>query len=244
MGELNVTAIAAVQKGMIYGTDNSYIVDAASKFPDEMRAIIIIDPMEEKTLPLIREFAPRGIVGVRYFPVNVLDKAAWLKEPRTAAVWELAAELGIAIDFEGPSSGGEVMMPFILEMADRFPETTVLLDHLYLPDISKPDFGLDSSFDAFIARDNIYYKWTSLIMDVINEDGHAPEKVLRHAVDRFGADKLMWGSDIGTSSGTYHEMVQRAIDSTVLLTDAERAKVLHDTGTKVLMEDIKIGAIS
>ena len=35
--------MAAVQKGMIYGTDNSYIVDAADLFPDRMRAIIIVE---------------------------------------------------------------------------------------------------------------------------------------------------------------------------------------------------------
>jgi hypothetical protein len=43
----------------------------------------------------------------------------------------------------------------------------------------------------------------------------------------------MWGSDIGTSSGTYKEMVERAIASTVLLTDEERRKVLHDTGRRI-----------
>jgi len=44
MAEENVVGIAAVQKGMIYGTDNSYIVDAASLFPEQMCAVIIVDP--------------------------------------------------------------------------------------------------------------------------------------------------------------------------------------------------------
>jgi hypothetical protein len=43
----------------------------------------------------------------------------------------------------------------------------------------------------------------------------------------------MWGSDIGTSSGTYKEMVQRAFDASATLNDAERRKVLHDTGRGV-----------
>jgi predicted TIM-barrel fold metal-dependent hydrolase len=70
-------------------------------------------------------------------------------------------------------------------------------------------------------------------MDVIREKGIAPEKVLRHAVDFFGADKIMWGSDIGTSSGTYKEMCARARASVALLTEEEARKVLHDTGRKV-----------
>jgi len=235
MAHLNVTGIAAVQKGMIYGTDNSYIVDAANLFPDQMRAIIIIDPFEDKTLPMIRELAPRGIVGVRFFPVNVDDKVAWLRSPESLAVWTLCDELGLAVDLEGPPYDALALIPVIEEMADRFPDMPIVLDHLLMPDITAPNFGIDAHFQGFNSRDNIYLKWTSLIMDVIREQGFKVEEVLRRAVDFFGAGKIMWGSDIGTSSGTYQEMVQRAIDSTALLSDDERHMVLHDTGSRALM---------
>jgi predicted TIM-barrel fold metal-dependent hydrolase len=235
MAELNVTGIVAVQKGMIYGTDNSYIVDAANLFPDQMRAIIIIDPFEDKTLPMIRELAPRGIVGVRFFPINVEDKAAWLRSPESLAVWSLCDELGIAVDLEAPPYDALAMIPVIEEMADRFPSLPIVLDHLLMPDIPKSDFGIDAHFEGFKTRENIYLKWTSLIMDVIREQGFKVEEVLRRAVDFFGADKVMWGSDIGTSSGTYGEMVQRAIESTALLSEDERRLVLHDTGRRVFM---------
>lgn len=236
MAEENVVAIAAVQKGMIYGTDNSYIVDAAELFPDEMRAIVILDPEEEKTLPTIRKTAERGIVGVRYFPVNVPDKVAWFGSEKSVAVWALCDELGLAVDLEGPPGDGEVLIPVILSMADRFPGTAIVLDHLFTPKIATADFGIGAAFAGFASRDNIFLKWTSLNMDLIREMGFAPEAVLRRAADFYGADKIMWGSDIGTSSGTYKEMVARAIDSTALLTDEERRKVLHDTGRRVLMK--------
>ena len=44
----------------------------------------------------------------------------------------------------------------------------------------------------------------------------------------------MWGSDIGTSSGTFKEMVSRAYASTRLLDPDERRKVLHDTWRRIL----------
>jgi predicted TIM-barrel fold metal-dependent hydrolase len=236
MAQENVVGIAAVQKGMIYGTDNSYIVDAADLFPQEMRAIVILDPEEEKTLPTIREAAGRGIVGVRYFPVNVEDKVAWFGSEKSIAVWALCDELGLAVDLEGPPWEGEELIPVVESMADRFPNTPIVLDHLFMPDTTAENYGIDARFDGFAARDNIYLKWTSLSMDCIREQGLAVEKVLRRAVDFYGADKIMWGSDIGTSSGTYKEMVQRAIASTALLNEAERGKVLHDTGRRVLMK--------
>lgn len=236
MQEENVVGIAAVQKGLIYRTDNSYIVDAADLFPDEMRAVIIIDPAEEKTLPMIREYAARGITGVRFFPIRVRDKVAWLSSPEAVAVWALADELGLVVDIEGPQTEAEVLIPLIESMADRFQKLRIVLDHIYMPVVTDPDFGIGPAFEGFAARDNIFVKWTSLNMDIIRERGIAPEAVLRRAVDFFGADKVMWGSDIGTSSGTYKEMVQRALDSTRLLTTEERRKVLHDTGRRVFTD--------
>ena len=233
MSEENVVGIAAVQKGMIYGTDNSYIVDAAEAFPDEMRAVIIVDPQAPETPQMIRDYTKRGIAGIRFFGVGVQDKSLWLSSPVALAVWALAAELGLIVDIEAPAVGGQVLIPVIEAMADRFPDLRIVLDHIFLPVVTDPDFGIGAQFDGFAARENIFVKFTSLNMDVSRERGVAPEKVLRRAVEFFGADKVMWGSDIGTSSGTYREMIQRAIASTELLNQVERRKVLHDTGRRV-----------
>jgi len=236
MAEEGVVGIAAVQKGMIYGTDNSYIMDAAESFPDRMHAVIIVDPIEEKTLPLMRAGAKRGIVGIRFFPVNIEDKAGWLKSPEALAVWQLADELGLVVDIEGPKEDWWQMMLVIEEFARRFPDLRIVLDHVYLPVLpidNEAGFSIDFCFEELAACDNITYKFTCLNMDVIREQGVQPHRVLRRLVDFYGADKMMWGSDIGTSSGTYKEMVSRAIEATSLLSDEERRKVLHDTGRRV-----------
>ncbi len=233
MAEEGVIGIAAVQKGRIYGTDNSYIMDAAELFPDCMRAVIIVDPMEERTYSLMSEVARRGIAGIRFFPANIWDTAGWLRSEESAAVWQLADELGLVVDVEGPKEDWRETMAVIVDYADRFPNLRIVLDHLYSPVVTDPQFGIDSRYDSLAARDNITYKFTCLNMDGIRERGVKPEEVLRRAIDFYGADKVMWGSDIGTSSGTYKEMVSRAIDSTSLLSDEERRKVLHDTGRRV-----------
>ena len=64
----------------------------------------------------------------------------------------------------------------------------------------------------------------------------------RRAVDLFGADRVMWGSDIGTSSGTYKDMVQRMIAASDLLTPEEQRKVWHDTGRRVFAKGGHKGA--
>ncbi|WP_322106555.1 amidohydrolase family protein [Paraburkholderia sp. J41] len=236
LAEENVVGMAAVQKGMVYGTDNSYIVDAADIYPDKMRAVIIVDPQAPETPQMIRDYAARGIVGIRFFGVGVKDRSQWLSSPSALEAWTLANDLGLLVDIEAPAHGSYALIPVVEQMADRFPGLRIVLDHLFLPDIRAEEFGIDARFDGFKKRDNITYKFTSLNMDLIRENGYRPELVLRRAVDFYGADKIMWGSDIGTSSGTYAEMIERAKESTRLLTDEERRKVLHDSGRRVFVE--------
>lgn len=233
MAEENVVGIAAVQKGMIYRTDNSYIVDAANLFPDRMGAVIIVDPQAPETPQMVSDLAGRGIVGIRFFGVGIKDKSTWLSSPESLKVWALADRLGLVVDVEAPAMGGDVLIPVIEAIADRFAKLPIVLDHIFMPIFTDPDYGIDAKFEGLAARDNISVKFTSLSMDVIRELGFAPEAVLRRAVDFFGADKVMWGSDIGTSSGTYKEMVERGIASTSLLSEEERRKVLHDTGRRI-----------
>lgn len=235
MVEQNVIGIAAVQKGLIYGTDNSYIVDAADIYPDEMRAVIIVDPQAPETPDMIRADAARGIIGIRFFGIGVEDKSKWLSSPSALEAWSLANDLGLLVDIEAPAKDSDVLITVIEQMADRFPKLRIVLDHVFLPDVRQANFGIDERFEGFKSRDNITYKFTSLNMDFIRERGFAPEDVLRRVVDFYGADKVMWGSDIGTSSGTYAEMLERAKDATKYLDDDERRKYLHDTGLRVFL---------
>lgn len=236
MAEQNVVGIAAVQKGLIYGTDNSYIVDAADIYPDEMRAVIIVDPQAPETPDMIRRYAERGIIGIRFFGIGVEDKSKWLSSPSALEAWSLADELGLLVDIEAPVKDSDLLIEVIEQMADRFPTLRIVLDHVFLPDVRLPEFGLDQRFEGFRSRDNISYKYTSLNMDFVRERGFAPEDVLRRVVDFYGADKVMWGSDIGTSSGTYAEMVARAKDAAVHLSDLEKEKYFHTNGLRVFLE--------
>jgi L-fuconolactonase len=54
-------------------------------------------------------------------------------------------------------------------------------------------------------------------------------------VDFYGTDKVMWGSDIGTSSGTYAEMVERAKDAAKFLNENEQRKYFHDAALRVFL---------
>ncbi len=127
--------------------------------------------------------------------------------------------------------------PAIIALARQYPDIRLVLDHLLEPEMEEgADFGLDARYERLAAEKNIFFKFTSINLDICREAGIPADKVLRRAVDLYGADRVMWGSDIGTSSGTYADMVQRLLVAAQSLTPQEQAAVFHDTGKRVFVK--------
>jgi L-fuconolactonase len=237
MKEENVDGAVAVQKRMVYRYDNSYILDSSDRHPEIFSAVVILDAEDAGTAPLVRQWiANHGLAGVRLFGGRQPDGSMpWLNSPMALKTWEVANEFGLVMNLEVLSvGGGGPSIPALIELTKRFPNVNIALDHLLEPEMEEGEhFGLDERYETLIPHKNISFKWTSINLDICREEGIPADKVLRRAVDLYGADRLMWGSDIGTSSGTYKDMVQRALDSAALLNEAEKRALFHDTGRRI-----------
>ena len=244
MQDENVDGIVAVQKRMIYRLDNSYILDSSDKYPALFSAVVILDAEDESTPALVRRYVSgHGLAGVRLFGGRKPDGSMpWLNSVGALRTWDVVQEFGLVMDLEVLSNGGGgPSIPAIIELAKKYPDIRIVLDHLLEPEMeeSKEEgghFGLDQRYEKLAGVANIFFKVTSINLDICREADIPAEKVLRRAVDLYGAGHLMWGSDIGTSSGTYNEMVRRFLDSAVLLNAAEKQSVFHDTGKRVFVK--------
>ena len=239
MKQENVDGMVAVQKRMIYRYDNSYILDSSDKYPDLFSAVVILDAEDEGTPALIRhQVQANQLAGVRLFGGRMPDGSMpWLNSPAALRTWDVVQEFGLVMDIEVLSQGGGgPSVPAIIELARKYPAIRIVLDHLLEPEMEEGEhFGLDERYQTLSGEKNIFLKFTSINLDICREENIPAASVLRRAVDMFGADHLMWGSDIGTSSGTYREMVQRFLDSAMLLTPQEKRAVFHDTGKRVFV---------
>ena len=251
MQEENVDGIVAVQKRMIYRLDNSYILDSSDKYPDLFSAVVILDAEDAGTPALVRRYvSDHGLAGVRLFGGRKPDGSMpWLNSPGALRTWDVAQEFGLVMDLEVLSNGGGgPSIPAIIDLAKKYPDIRIVLDHLLEPEMEQGEhFGLDERYEKLAGIANIFFKFTSINLDICREADIPAAKVLRRAADIYGANHLMWGSDIGTSSGTYKEMVQRFLDSAVLLTAEEKQAVFHDTGKRVFVKGgtrggVKIGS--
>lgn len=240
MQEENVDGIVAVQKRMIYRYDNSYILDSSDAHPALFSAVVILDAEDAGTPALVRRWIrDHGLAGLRLFGGRRPDGSMpWLDSPAALRSWAVAQEAGIVMDLEVlAQGGGGPSIPAIMALARAHPDVRVVLDHLLEPEMDEgAHFGLDERYEQLAQCPNISFKFTSINLDICREAGIPAEKVLRRAVDLYGADRVMWGSDIGTSSGTYREMVARFLEAAVLLTPAELRAVGHDTGRRVFVK--------
>lgn len=239
MREAGVVEAVAVQKRMVYRYDNSYILDSSDAYPELFSAVVILDAEEEGTPALVRNYIERhGLAGVRLFGGREADGTMpWLDSPRALQTWAVANEHEIVMDIEVlAAGGGGPSVPTIVELARRFPKLRVVLDHMLEPEAEDDNFGFDARFEPLAAEPNIFFKFTSINLDIYRETHTPADQALRRAVDMFGADRIMWGSDIGTSSGTYQDMVRRILDATALLADSERHAVLYETGKTVFVK--------
>lgn len=240
MQEENVDGIVAVQKRMIYRYDNSYILDSSDRYAELFSAVVILDAEDAGTPDLVRQYIrAHGLAGVRLFGGRKPDGSMpWLNSPQALKTWDVAQEAGLVMDLEVLSQGGGgPSIPTIIELARRYPDIRIVLDHLLEPEMEEGEhFGLDERYQTLAGIPNIFFKFTSINLDICREAGIPADRVLRRAVDMFGAEHIMWGSDIGTSSGTYKDMVQRFLDSAVLLNADEQRAVFHDTGKRVFLK--------
>ena len=241
MAEQNVDGAVAVQKRMVYRYDNRYILDSSDAHPELFSAVVILDAEDPATPDLVQRWVrDHRLAGVRVFGGRKPDGSMpWLNSAAALRTWAVAQRAGLAFDIEVlAQGGGGPSIPALIELARRFPDVRLVLDHLLEPEMEEGDehLGLDERYEALAPERNVFFKFTSINLDLCHAANASPQKLLRRAVDLYGAERIMWGSDIGTSSGTYAHMVQRLLDASVLLSTDEQRAVWHDTGRRVFVK--------
>jgi L-fuconolactonase len=228
----------AVQFRSTYNNDNSYVVDTAATHPDRVRGVVILDPTEKETPGmLLRWVKEKGISGIRTIGgKNAAGEYPLLDSPEANRTWTVANELGIAVVVMTTpvyqSDAGALER--IGKLAARYPNVRFVLDHLGWPAaMPAPGFGFSAAHLALKERANVYFKFTTLNLQTLDKANISSADFVRFAVDTFGAERIMWGSDFGNNKREYADLVKIAVDSTAKLTLPEKRLMLRDTARSV-----------
>ncbi|WP_375206930.1 amidohydrolase family protein [Hyphococcus sp.] len=255
MDKNNVERACLVQRGHVYGYDNSYIIDSAAAFPDRLHPVVILNTQDPETPKLYRNLVKNhGVCGFRMAHTRpwILD-TAWMSSPSAMDVWKACADLGTPMTIIFYQKQLSYNLPLLKVIARQFPDLQILVDHGGMPygmtqvevgyakedgeDIlmpPPPDFGINETIKIFEDVPNVNFKITEINMERLAAEKVRPAHLVRRMVDSFGPDRLIWGSDVGQSMlWPYDEKTEMARSAADFLTTEEAEKFLHDNAARI-----------
>ncbi|UPG73686.1 amidohydrolase [Roseomonas gilardii subsp. gilardii] len=232
MDDAGVDKAAVVHSSTTYGFDNSYVVEACSRYPGRLVAVGSVDVLEPDAVDTIRRWVDKGLKGLRLFTGGSTKEfdPSELDDPRAFPAWELCGELGLPMCIQT----GAIGLPQVTALARRFPDVPIILDHLARPDVTDgPPYAAAQSLFDLAAIPSIHLKLTPRIMGDSRKGAATPETFFPKLVQEFGADRLAWGSNFPTSPGTLAEIRKTAEERLSSLSEADRATIFGRTAQRL-----------
>lgn len=196
--EMNIHGIdkTVISHVCYYGRNNDYAIHCVKTWPHRFAGFGLLfgnrlyppsDPENPARLEkLIRE---DGLIGLRLSPIQDRQKV-WLNDPGCYSWWNKAQELKASFNiFLAQEQIGQVA-----DMAQRFPGVDIVIDHLAMIDITRPDSEGIDPLCGLAKYPNVYIR-TSL---------HNPSKqkppyrdvwpYLRRIYDVFGPKRMLFAN--------------------------------------------------
>jgi predicted TIM-barrel fold metal-dependent hydrolase len=242
-----------VQRATLYGYDNRYALDAAAAYPARFVPIVVLDA-EDAASPGTLAALARGhrLGGLRIVAPQLTEKdTAWLDSDEALRLWRAAADLGLPVTVILYRRNNEAGRAALLGIARRFRELPILIDHVGVPHASTPetqyaasqgihyvippppDFGIHESVAQFGEFPQVHFKVTDINFDRLEDRQLDGADFVRALADRFGVERLLWGSDVGQSPAPYAQKLERLHASGTKLSVLERAQFFGGTAQRL-----------
>jgi L-fuconolactonase len=253
MDACGIAHACLVQRATLYGYDNRYALNAAARFADRLAPVVVLDAQEpDSAQKLTRLAAEQRLAGLRLVaPTLTATDTAWLDSAPVLDLWAAAATLRLPITVILYRLNNAAGRGALLRVARRFPELPILVDHVGLPHASTPekkwgeahghdyslptgpDFGVTEHLAELGALPHVHFKVTDINFDRLEEAHLSAAHFVRVLADAFGADRLLWGSDVGQSPAPYAEKVARLQQAAQFLNETERSVFFGGTAQRL-----------
>jgi L-fuconolactonase len=253
MDACGIAQACLVQRATLYGYDNRYVLSAAARFADRLAPVVVLDAQEpDSAQKLKRLAAEQRLAGVRLVaPTLTAHDTAWLDSAPAQDFWAAASTLRLPVTVILYRLNNAAGRSALLRVAHRFRELPILVDHVGLPHSSTPekkwgeahghdysipagpDFGVAEHLTELGALPHIHFKVTDINFDRLDEAQLDAARFVRVLADSFGAERLLWGSDVGQSPTPYAEKVARLQQSAQLLNETERSAFFGGTAKRL-----------
>jgi predicted TIM-barrel fold metal-dependent hydrolase len=162
---------------------------------------------------------PKRIVALRIHEMSMTSEANGpirnrdMKDPRMRACWQAVASMGMAVQMHFIPG----QAPNIRALAARFPETTVILDHM-----GRPGQGTEREYEEVLKLSQLphlilkYSSWGEYHGDL--------GRLTRRLYDSFGPQRIIWGT-LGNTLDQYRQEAARFEELLAFASEADRANI-------------------
>jgi predicted TIM-barrel fold metal-dependent hydrolase len=177
-----------------YQFDNRYMLDMIKLYPDRFVGTAIVDPLGSEPDRLMADLRPKGVRAFRIAPnFSKEPPARWLEPAGYAAMFAAAPKNGQSLScLINPDAFAEVD-----RMCARFPETSVIIDHLGRIGASgtiDPEeveaFCRLAKHPKVLVKLGAFYALGKKAPPYLDLG-----PLIRRVVQAFGAERCMWESD-------------------------------------------------
>lgn len=175
--------------------ENAYLVECLRRFSGRLAGVALVDNSRPDAPATLEQLTAQGVAGVRLTP----DERSVGSDP--LAIWRKAAELGVPVSCSGDLTG--FADPEFESIIQELPNLKVIIEHLGRGgDDSAPARDTYQKVLALSQYPNTYMKVPGLgefcrrpmpFVQPFPFDQIPP--VIEMAIDAFGPQRLMWGSD-------------------------------------------------
>jgi len=207
--------------------DNTYLLNCRASFPGRFQAAMTVEPDDGGAR--IRQWAEKGIVGIR-LPA---DSRAVGTDP--LAHWRTAADLGLVVS--APSSPETLLSDAFREVVDTFPDLSIVIEHLAgVGPEAEPPYTAYRKAMKLAERPTLSIKlpgFGEFRPVPIPFDPIPPLPDL--ALEAFGADRMMWGSDYPPVSSRegYANSLRVPMEYFASLSENEREAIFGGTAERI-----------
>jgi predicted TIM-barrel fold metal-dependent hydrolase len=213
-----------------YRWDNSYLADVLKQYPAHFQGVARVNP-EDPDAPdhLSRLVEVQGFRGVRLSPAA--DSAGdWILGSAMPPLWKRCEALKVPMTILAPV----VRMPDVGRLIEKFPDLTVVIDHMADSPLDKPNeleklIALKRYPRVFV---KISHTWSLSKQPYPYYDS---QEQVKRLYGSFGPKRLMWGTDwpLVENHCGYARALAVVRDEMKFLNEEDRSWILSKTVEQV-----------
>jgi predicted TIM-barrel fold metal-dependent hydrolase len=190
--------------------------------PGYFKGTCLFDPLREDTPQRMRALAerwPKRIVALRIHEMSMTPETSGpirnrdMKDPCMLACWQAVASMRLAVQMHFIPG----QAPNIRALAARFPETTVILDHM-----GRPGQGTEKEYEEVLKLAELprvilkYSSWGEYHGDL--------GRLTKRLYDSFGPQRIIWGT-LGNTPEEYRREEARFEELLAFASATDRASI-------------------